>query len=171
MATHQISILGPATIPDTTGRCFVEPYTVKATNDLFAHLVIVFADPGGAEEHGIYGVFTVPQNYSGSPVVIPVWTSTATSGNCRWEFSYRAVGGDDSESLDQATFQEEVQVTDAAPTATDRRLAPTGMALTAGNLAAGDTVEFYFKRLDDSGTDTMAAAATLHELLFQYADA
>jgi hypothetical protein len=169
MSTFEKSILGANVIPDNTGRCFLEPYPVKATNDIFKHLVFIFNDPSSGQAHGIYGVFLVPQNYVGSPKIRPVWTSTATSGNCRWRFSYRAIGGDDAESLDQAAFQEQVLVTDAAPSAAHERNVPD-ISLTGSNLAAGDTVEFLLERLDDSGTDTMAAAAILHDLLFQYAD-
>ena len=170
MATFQFSALSANAVPDNTGRCFFEPYNVKATNDKFWHLVGVLADPAGGEAHGFYGQFLVPQNYVGSAVIIPFWTSTATSGNCRMRFSYRAIGGDDAESLDQATYQEQVSVTDAAPSAAHERNTPS-MALTSANLAAGDTVEFLFERLDDTGVDTMAAAALIHDLIFQYQDA
>jgi hypothetical protein len=151
----------------------MEPYPIKATNDVWKHMVFVFNDPTSGQVHGIYGQFPVPQNYVGSPVIVPVWTSSASGGgqNCRWRFTYRTVGGDDTTSLDQSGNEQQVSLTDAAPTATDRRLAPTGLALTAGNFAAGETVEFLFERNDDGGIDTMAAAATLHDLLFQYADA
>lgn len=169
MATHQISIAQNLR-PDTTGRAFFEPYTVKATNDIFGHFVMVLNDPSSGQEHGFYGQFVVPQNYVGSAAVVPVWTSTATTGNCRMRFSYRSVGGDDTTSLDQASFEEQSAVTDAAPTATGRRLTPT-ISPTAGNFSAGETITFYFTRLDDTGTDTMAAAATVHDLVFQYADA
>lgn len=162
----RMSIMGDVK-PDTTGRCFLAPYDNYATNDLFRHLVAVFNDPSSGQAHGFYGRLDVPDNFGSAPVIIPVWTATATTGNCRWRFSYRAVGGDNAESLDQATFQEQVLLTDAAPSAAHNRLAPS-LALTAGNLAAGDTIEYLFERLDDSGTDTMAAVALLHDLLFSY---
>ena len=170
MATHVISAMGPQTIPDTTGSCFFATFDNTATNDNFKHVVIQFIDPVSSnEQFGIYGAFEVPQNYVGTAAIIPRWTSSATSGNARFEFSYRAIGGDDAESLDQATFQETVNVTDAAPSAAFERNTPS-MALTSGNLAAGDTVEWYFTRKAD-GADTMAAGLTLHELVFSYADA
>lgn len=171
MATHQVSLLGPNTIPDTTARCFWETFDVKATNDVWKNLVVIFNDPSSGQAHGIYGQMTIPQNYVGTAVIVPIWTSTATSGNCRWRFTYRTVGGDDTTSLDQSGSEEAVSLTDAAPSAALRRLAPTGLALTSANLAAGETLEFLFERLDDSGTDTMAAAAILFDLLLQYADA
>lgn len=169
MATHQISIFG-ALRPDTTGRAFFEPYDLKATNDLYRHFVAVFNDPSAGQAHGFYGRFLVPQNYVGTPRIKPVWTSTATTGNCRFRISYRTVGGDNTTSLDQTTHEEQVSVTDAAPGAAHLRLVPE-LTLTAANFAAGETVEFLFERLDDSGIDTMAAAALLHDLIFEYADA
>jgi hypothetical protein len=170
MATHQISVLGMNTIPDSTGRCWVEPYDVIATNDIWKMMVVRFKDPTTANtSHGIYGLFTVPQNYVSAPVIVPVWTSTATVGNCRWRFTYRTVGGDDTTSMDQATAEEAVRIPDAAPGAANRRLTPP-IALTAANFAAGETVEYLFERQDLSSDDTMSADAVLFDLLFQYAD-
>lgn len=169
MATHQVSILGGQLKPDTTGDCFFEPFSIKATNDNFDHLVLIFNDT--STDVGVYGVFVVPQNYSTSPAIIPVWSATATTGNVRWQFNYRAIGGDDTESLDQTTFQETIEANDAAPSAIHERLTPS-LSLTAGNLAAGDLVEFYLVREgSDTTNDTMSAAAMLHDLIFQYADA
>lgn len=162
----RMSILGDSK-PDTTGRCFLAPYDAFATNDLFKHLVYIFNDPSSGQAHGIYGRFDVPEDYGSSPVIVPKWTTTAVVGNCRWRFSYRAVGGDDLESLDQDTFQEVVSITDVARSAAHRLLIP-GFTLTGGNLAGADAVEYLFERLDDGGVDTMAAVAILHDLVFTY---
>lgn len=168
MATHQIPILGFNTVPDTSGNVWLEPYSIVATNDAWLHLIARFKD--SATKDKLYGVFTVPQNYVGTAAVIPVWSSTATSGNVVWEFGYRTVGGDDTTSLDQAGTEETATVTDAAPGAANRRLTPS-ISPTAGNFSAGETVEFYIARDGSSGSDTMAADAQLHALVFQYADA
>lgn len=170
MATHDISILGWNTLPDSAGNVFFEPYSVKATNDAFPQIVVVFNET--ALKQGIYGAFPIPQNYVGTPLIVIVWTSTAITGTCVWDFDYRAVGGNDTESLDQATVQENVTVSDVAPGAANRRLEVT-VALTAGNLAAGDTVEFELSRDGTDAADTLAgaAAAILHDVLFRYNDA
>jgi len=170
MTTHTTSILGVNTVPDTTGRCWFEPYPFAATNDVWGLLVLRLKDPSAAQAHGFYGQFTVPQNYVSAPVIIPLWTSTATSGNHRMRFTYRTVGGDDTTSLDQTSNEEQVSLTDAAPGAANRRMAPTGLTLTAGNFAAGETVEFLFERWDDTGTDTMAADSLIFDVIFQYSD-
>lgn len=170
MANHQISILNGSVAPDNTGRCWFEPFDVIATNDIWRHLILRFSNPTSAQLHGFYGQFSLPLNYVGSAVIIPIWSCALTSGNARLRFTYRAVGGDNTESLDQTGNQEVVTITDAAGGAANRRMTPT-MALTSANLAAGDTVEYLFQRLDDSGTDTINGDIVLHDLLLQYADA
>lgn len=166
MATHQIPILGFATCPDASGNVWAEPYSIVATNDVWPYLIFRFKD--SATKDKLYGEFTVPQNYVGTAAIIPVWSSTATSGNVIWEFAYRTVGGDDTTSLDQSGTEEAPTVTDAAPTAANRRLTPS-ISPTSANFAAGEKVQFYLAR-DGSGSDTMAADAQLHGLLFSYAD-
>lgn len=167
MSTHRIPILGSATRPDASGSVFTGGYDEFGTNDVWDRLVTVFADT--ATRIGLHGGFAVPKNYVGSPSIVVVWTATATSGNVVWDFDYRAVGGNDAESLDQTGTQESVTVTDAAPGAAHRRL-EASMALTAGNLAVDDEVEFTLFR-DGAASDTMAASALLFGLYFEYTDA
>jgi len=168
MALHRIPILTASTVPDASGNVFQEPYNVKATNDQWRHLNFVFNDT--ATRDLLYGLFTVPKNYVSTPKIIVVWTSTATSGNVVWNYDYRSVGGDDTTSFDQSGTEEALTVTDAAPTAANRRL-ETSMSITAANLSADETIEFLFGRDGTSGSDTMAAAAMLFNLLFEYGDA
>lgn len=168
MATHRIPILNQFTRPDASGNVFWEPFSVKATNDVWQMGVWVFNDT--ATRLLLYGSFMVPQNYVGTAAIILPWSASATTNNVVWDFDYRAIGGDDAESLDQATAQEAVTVTDAAPTAAWNLLTPSA-SLTASNLAAGDLVEFIIARDGASASDTMAAAAVLFGAWFQYADA
>lgn len=168
MATHRIPILGWQTVPDTSGDVFFEPYTVKATNDNWGLMACIFNDSG--TRIGLRGVFQVPQDYVGTANLIVVWTSTATAGDVEWDFDYRAVGGNDTESLDQATAQETVNASDTAPSAVNERM-EISISLTDGNFAVADTVEFeHFRDGVDAG-DTMAAAAILFGLFFEYSDA
>jgi len=165
-AIIRVPLINWATTPDATGRAFFENYTTKATNDIFKHLVLTLNNPGAGESHGIYGTFDIPNACTASEVVRILWTSTAITGVANFAFDYRAIGGDDTESLDQATFQEQIDIEDTAPSATDERMNITG-ALTGTNLAAGDTVEFFFYRQDETGVDTLAAAVTIHGLFFE----
>lgn len=170
MATHRIPILGFATVPDTSGDVFFEPATVKATNDFFQGMVLVFNDSGADDE--LFGRFQVPQNYVGTANLVIVWTTTATSGDVEWGVAYRAVGGNDTESLDQATAQESLLSgnNDTAPSATNERM-EYSISLTDGNFSAGDTVQFIFSREGADAGDTLAAAVRVYELFFEYADA
>lgn len=168
MATHRIPILGWGTVPDTSGNVFFEPYDVKATNDVWDRLVCIFNDT--ATRIGLRGGFTVPKNYVGAPKIIVVWTSTAITGDVEWDLDYRAVGGDDVESLDQVGTQESVNLNDTAPSAVNERM-EVALALTAANLAVDDEVEFELFRDGTDAGDTMAAAATVFAVLFEYADA
>lgn len=167
MATYRIPILGWRTIPDTSGNVFFEPYTIKATNDVWGALVAVFNDT--ATRIGLRGGFSVPKNYVGNAKFIVVWTSTATSGNVVFDLDYRAVGGDNAESLDQAGTQESVTVTDAAPSAANNRM-ECSLSLTSSNLAVDDEFEFEVFRDGTDGNDTIAAAVILVALLFEYTD-
>lgn len=168
MATHRISIFGWSTVPDTSGDVFFEPYDVKATNDVWDYLVAIFNDT--ATRLGLRGKFDVPQNYVGSAKIIVHWTATATTSDVEWDFDYRAVGGDDAESLDQTGTQESVNVADTAPSAVNERMTAT-LSLTSTNIVAGDTVQFELFRDGTDAGDTMAAAAIVHDVLFEYADA
>lgn len=168
MAIHRIPILGWNLVPDATGRAFFETYAIKATNDLFRHLVGVLADPAASEAHGFYGVFGVPKNFVGSAAFKVYWTSTGTSGNVKFDLDYRAVAS--GESLDASSFQQQLTATVAAPGSTDVLQVAT-LTPTSANFAADDLVEFYLTREDGGGTDTLAAAITIHGVFFEYADA
>lgn len=167
MATYRLPILGHATNPDPGDTVFFEPYTINATNDVWAPLVIIF--PDDSTRTLLHGVFAVPQNYTNTANVVIVWTATAVAGDVEWDFEYRAVGGNDTESLDQAGTQESVNANDTAPSAANERMEIT-IALTDGNFAASDTVTFALARDGTDGGDTMAADAMLFDLFFEYND-
>ena len=59
---------------------------------------------------------------------------------------------------------------DTAPSATDERMEFT-IALTDGNFAAGDTVQFIFSREGADAGDGIAAAVRVFALYFEYNDA
>jgi len=168
MATHRIPIFGWQTGPDASGNIFIENYIVKATNDIWKHFPLTLNDT--ATRLGIYGVFNIPKNYVGTAKIIVHWTSTATSGDVEWDIDYRAIGGDDTESLDQATAQETVNINDTAPSAVNERMTAT-LVLTSANIVADDTLEWGLFRDGTDGGDTIAAAVTVHDVLFEYADA
>jgi len=169
MATHRIPILGFGTKPDSTGNCYLGSYDLLSTNQFWGHLVFVFDST--TVDHGLYGTFEVPQDYVGTAGLVIVWTTPATSGDVEWEFAYRPVGGNDTESLDQATALEtKADENDTAPNVAHERMEYT-ISLTDGNFAAGDTVEFFLSRQGADAGDTIADDVMLFGLYFSYADA
>jgi len=170
VATHRIGIIDWRSNPDASGDVFIEPYTIKATNDFWKLLVLIFNDSGADDEY--FGAFDVPQNYVGTANLVVVWTSTAITNDWEIGFAYRAVGGNDAESLDQTTAQESLLAgnNDTAPSATDERMEFT-IALTDANFAAGDTVPYIFSREGADAGDGIAAAIIVWGLFFEYNDA
>jgi len=171
-STKTIDMLASGTVPDATGNAFFEPYSVLGTNDLFRHLILRLGANNAAAptvKSGVYGRFHVPEDYNtgGTVTAIVYWTSTLTSGDVVFDLDYRAIGGDDSESLDQASYQESLTVTDTAPSAANERQVAT-MTLTASNLAVADTFEFFVGRDGAAGADTLAGSAIVHEVIFSY---
>ncbi|MGI9489097.1 MAG: hypothetical protein ACR2RF_25070 [Geminicoccaceae bacterium] len=166
MATHEIPILGHATRPDASGDVFQEPYSIKATNDLWDQFVWIFND--SSTRIGLKGLFRVPQNYVGTAAILVSWTSIATTGDWELDFDYRAVAI--GESMDQATAQETVNINDTAPGSVNL-FQEASLSLTDANLAAGDLVSFEFFRDGTDAGDTMAAAAIVFGAYFSYADA
>ena len=171
MATQHLPLFGWNTRADTTGRAYFAPYDNYATNLLFKHHVLVLENPS-SNIHGVYGQFQVPEDYVDTAVMRVLWTTQVTTGTVVFFFNYRAVGGNDTESLDQATFQEQIDIQDVAPSAIDERMNVSG-SVTDSNFAAGDSVGFFFGRDGVVGVpdDDLADAVQVVELIFEYADA
>lgn len=162
-ATFQQRILTSATLPDTSGNVWLEPAATTQTNDRYAQLVVRYKDTGTKDCLG--GNFTVPQNYSSGPSFKIIWVTTATSGNVVWDLDYTSIAS--GETFDPNSDQEALTVTTGAdPSA---QIATTSsMNGTAGNFAAGDTVQFKACRDGASASDTMTADAVVYAILFQY---
>ncbi len=171
MATHRVSLLGPHTLPDDSGDVFWEPAQVKTTNDFFKHGNWILNNSGNDDE--LFGVLSgdVPQNYVGNASLIIVWTTTATSGDVEFGFAYRAVGGNDAESLDQSSAQESLLTgnNDTAPNLVNERM-EFSIALTSSNLAPGDTFQWIFSREGADAGDTMSAALRIIDIQLEYDD-
>lgn len=168
MATHRVNIFNWAVVPDTSGDVFFESYAIKATNDVWDHLILVFNDT--STRIGVHGRFDVPENYVGTANLVLRWTSTATTGDVEWDFDYRAVGGNDTESFDQSGTQESVNSNDTAPSAANERMV-ISISLTDANFAAGDEVQFTLFRDGTDAGDTISAAVMLFGAYFEYSDA
>jgi len=145
-----------------------EPFSILATNDQWhKHILRFGSDNAVAPTLRIeaHGGFRVPKDYASAAVLVIDWTSTLTTGNLAWDFDYRAVAV--GEGLDQTTQQEQVTVTDAAPsTALDLERAT--ISLTDANFTIDDQVEFHLARDGAAAADTMAGSGILWDLSFQY---
>jgi hypothetical protein len=162
--TFTTPILNGTSIPDTSGNVFAEPYTTKASNDAWKQSVWIYNDT--STDLHIYGSFRVPENFVSGAKLCTTWTSTATSGNVRWQVDYRSTGS--TGGLDQATAEEQVEGNTAAPAAAHDRTTSC-LTLTDANVAASDTFQFRVGREgSDTGNDTMAAAAIVFSWYFEY---
>jgi len=170
MATHRISIMGPGTVPDTTGETFMQPIDVGITTlGTFAgsNLVMTLADPSA--DTGFYGSFQVPENYiqAANIRVAGVLDGTVSTTSVDFEFSYVAFA--DNEAVDVAYTQNVIFNSGNTNAYTNEDLVIlTDSGITDTNLVAGDIVMYYFKR--DQGTDDFVGDFHVVELIFQYND-
>jgi hypothetical protein len=153
-----------------------EPQDILATNDVWDRLLLRIDENGGnatalTTRAGVHGAFTVPKNFVGTAKIIVEWSATVTTNVTVFDFEYRAVGGSDAESLDQAGTQESLTITTGSgePSAAWERMEDE-FTLTSGNFAVDDIVSFFFARDGTDGADTKASATLIFGLYFQYAD-
>lgn len=164
MATIRMSILGFATLPDTSGNVWLEPAAITQTNDRYAQIVARFKDTSTKDSLGIR--FSVPNNFVSAPLFEVVWTTTATSGNAIWTLDYNS--GSKTASLDPSTDEENLTVTTAAPGSSQTGVA-SQMSATAANIAATNILQGKLSR-NGAGSDTIAADLVVYDVIFQYSD-
>lgn len=164
MATHRISVMGFATLPDTSGNVWFEPAALTQTNDRYPQIVGRFKDTATKDSLGIR--FPVPNNYVGSAVIEVIWTTTATSGNAIWTFDYSSASK--TSSLDPSADEESLTVTTAAPGSSQTGVA-SRMTFTSANIAANDILQGKISR-NGAGSDTIAADLVAYDIIFEYAD-
>jgi len=167
MATHRIDITGR--FKSDNASVFWEPASVKRTTAPWKYDILIYKDT--ATRDGAFASFDIPQNYVGGAAIIVHWTTdTATSGDVEFDFDYRAISGDDTESLNQASSVESVNQNDTAPSAVHERMTAT-LTLTAGNFAAGDTCQCGLFRDGTDVGDGISDEVQVEAILFQYTDA
>lgn len=170
MATHQIIILGTLTLPDSSGNVFPEPAAANLeANDRYPGSVLVFTDT--ATRDGLGFGFTVPQNYVGSPQFRMVYATPATTGVLRAEIDYTSIAS--GETVDPSADQENLVQSITVPGTTRLLDVQAIGSPTAGNFASGDLCRgtLYRDGLEGAPIDTLADAAYLFTLIFEYADA
>lgn len=168
--SRSLSMLNGSVMPDSSGNVWFDVFDAYATNDVWKSGVWVFGSAAAAQPTtriGLFGTFTIPDDYDSGGTIRVTWTSDVTSGNRVWDFDYRTVGGDDTTSLDQTGTEESVSVTDAAPGASWRRLT-AALSPTTSNFAAGETVEWGLFLDGTDASDTLAGRGFVFDLLFRY---
>lgn len=169
MATHRIPIINWSCAPDTSGTVFFEPSSATfGVNNRYPGFIVAFTSQSAKQ--GFAGKFVVPKDFVSAPKVIPVWATTATSGDVVWNFAYTSVNGDSANSIDPAADAEAVSTTDTASGTARQRQEATAIALTAANFNVDGEVLFNFYRDGAAVGDTLAATSWLFSLLFEYSD-
>ncbi len=173
MATHDIPILGFATLPDTVGNMFFQELEIAvATAAANLHMLgFTMVDPGGTDQ-GLYGKFNIPQNYSGTPkIVIRGILDGTISAGLTLGFGFQQTGGiADNETADVAFQAADTASADPQSSShADEDMYEETIDLTPTlAYAAGDEVFFFFYR--DQTLDDATFDFHLTGLFFRYND-
>ena len=149
---------------DSSGNCFLEPSSIKQTNDRYHTVKIILKDSGTKTGFGL--MFIVPDDYVGTPVVGIVWGSNATSGaNVVFDIDYTCNAF--ATTLDASSDEENVTAT-TADSSTSQMGVVTEIALTAGNLSSNNKFECNLSRDGASANDTLASDIYIASIYFKY---
>lgn len=172
MSTFRLPILGPNTLPEAT----VFPDRVgnqitMATAPSVGNQLCFVMNDGGADE-GIYGSFSIPKNYVGTPKIVARGILDGAPGaadTVGFGFRKRAVANNE---VADGTFDAEQVVTATVGSNgsghSDEDELELAITLTAGDYSADDSVYFYFY-IDTSGM-TYAGNFLLTGLFFEFTD-
>lgn len=173
MATHRIPIMGPNTVPDTTGTVFVDNVgnQITATNEVGNQNCLVVTDHSA--DNGFYGDFGTPQNYASAPkiVVSGIFDGAPGAGE-DLGFTFQGLTLAVNEAADQAYGTEDtVQDTDIGSTGTnysDEDYFEFSITLSNLTPVAGERIFYFFAR-DDAST-TYTGRLLILGLEFEYSD-
>jgi hypothetical protein len=166
MATHQMSILNSSLMFD------IGVYTSKMSSEMSltnakGQTVIVFPYPSGADL-GIEGVFTIPQNYVGTPKFVIRYIVDGTSAN-DLAFGATQICVAAAATTDVAYEAEDLVTADQTGLA-DEEYGETSITITpTATYAAGKPVFWHLYR--DDSVDSTTFNVLVFDVLFQYADA
>jgi hypothetical protein len=150
-------------MPDSSGNTFLEPASVKQTNDRYPGVVAIFKDSGNKTGIGFYDI--VPADYVGSASLGIVWGSVSTLGsNAVLGFDYNS--GALASTLDVSSDTETVSATVADSTTTMMGVV-TEIAITSGNLTPNGKIEGIAWR-NSGGSDNLAADVVVKAIYLKY---
>lgn len=173
MATHRISILDANTLPESTVfPDLIANHITEAATPSVGFMACFVLNDGGVDE-GIFGGFSIPKNYVGSPVIVVKGILDGAPGASEtlgFGFRKRAVAN--NEAAD-ATFDAEQVASETIGSSGTNHVDEDNyvetIALTAGDYSIDDDVYFYCF-LDSSGT-SYTGNFLLTDVQFEYADA
>ena len=169
MAQQDISVLGLNTIPDGSGDVWVAPVNTELTlasapgNEL---CVVLPASGSISTDTGIYGKFTVPQNYDGAPVLVIRGILNGAPSSEVIAFGVQMKPLADDEAYDAAFHTQDIASASSVSQA-DEDVYEENITLTnSGPFAISDDVDFFFY-IDDS-VHTYTGTFLLTGLFFRY---
>lgn len=169
MATHRISIMGANTVPDSSGKVFMDIIENQATigTGTLNQLCMVMQPTAAGGDVGFSGSFSIPKNYVGSPKIIVKGILDGTPADIL-AFGFAMIGIADAEAVDAAYEAADLVNKSSWVGYTDEDLLELTITLTV-TIAVDDQVFYNFFR-DDSVEDT-TQNFLLTSLEFQYSDA
>lgn len=119
--------------------------------------VLDFADSGPfSAQNGIY----IPADFTGNVDVVIIWTTTATSGNCKWSVATSFTAANAS-ATDDPSFNTASTVTTAAPGSANQVQTSSITSVTITNSGPSKLMHIKISRDGTDGSDTIAATARL----------
>ena len=132
----------------------VFPSTLKRIGTNRDHPCIILTDDG--TDVAFEAIGFVPSEYDQSastPKIKLYWCGSNTSGDVRWKVAIRCITGNDTTSLDQATYAETIELTDTVSSTTMRQMIAE-LTFTNTNFTAGGQLQMQI------GADGADAAQT-----------
>lgn len=168
MATR-LPILGPMTVPDEgiyldklANQLTLATATTRPPDETMCYVI-----PNLASDLGLRGHFSVPKNYSSSPVLVIRGIIDGSVDTNNLGFGIQLLGVADNESFDQ-DLATGVEAAFQTNTYSDEDVFEETISIST-TLAADDDVAFFFYRDDSASTWTGNALIT--GLFFQYTEA
>lgn len=167
MATLRTPIFGFNTLPDTSGEVFFEPFSVKGSTATIDPLVLIMGDT--AAKIGIHGMFTVPENYVGTPVLSVRWTANdGTTNSAVFDFEFTPRGT--TESFDVVTEFTADTVTDGHAGSAFARNEARITSMSDADFNSDEDVPFTLSADMASGSHTITSDLIITRVMFEYSD-
>lgn len=168
MATHRLPILNSSVkLDDGIALVRADDNIVLATGTQNSY-VYKIPDPNGGGDHGLEGIFQVPQNYVGTPLLIATYVVDTAPGGTNISFGAQFLAVASGESADQA-YSAEI-ASSAADSNAEEDVVERSFSISAVTFAVADTVFWKFY-LDDSPASPYTGIIWLTGLFFGFADA